>query len=109
MSDLSVPRPADGPVASCSCTPATAPPPSAGGGEPDAATGRFGPTHALILLIAFLGLGCALFLVGTEPDTVFALLGGLGAIGAATLTAAGGGRRLMTVLIETAVRSGAAK
>ncbi|MDQ1013205.1 hypothetical protein QFZ82_007690 [Streptomyces sp. V4I23] len=95
MTDLPVPSLA-GPVRACPCTVA-------------GATGRFGPTHALILLIAILGLGSTLFLVGTPLDTVFALLGGCGAIGAATLTAAGGGRRLVTVLVEAAVRSSAAK
>nr|WP_119590946.1 hypothetical protein [Streptomyces scabiei] len=96
-----------GPAPACTCAPPA--PQPAGGGEPDGAGGRFGPTHALILLIAVLGLGTGLFLAGTELETVFALLGGCGAIGAATLTAAGGGRRLMTVLVEAAVRSGAGK
>jgi hypothetical protein len=105
MSHVPLPLPA-GPAPVCACG---AVPPSARGGEPDGAAGRFGPTHALILLIAFLGLGCGLFLAGAELDTVLTLLGGCGAIGAATLTAAGGGRRLMTVLVETAVRSGAGK
>ncbi|WP_037622761.1 hypothetical protein [Streptomyces aureus] len=92
MSDLPVPRPA-GPAPACSC----------------GAAGRFGPTHALILLVAVLGLGSGLFLTGTQPSSIFTLLGGLGAIGAATLTAAGGGRRLVTVLIEAAVRSSAGR
>ncbi|MFE0178878.1 hypothetical protein ACFWZ2_41895 [Streptomyces sp. NPDC059002] len=70
-------------------------------------SGRFGPTHTLILLIVFLILGCGLFLVGTPLSSTFALLGGCGAIGAATLTAAGGGRRLMTVILEPVVRSSA--
>ncbi|MFJ9893652.1 hypothetical protein ACIQPR_10005 [Streptomyces sp. NPDC091280] len=96
------------PGPACTCAPAAASP-SAGGVEPDTTTGRFGPTHALILLIAVLGLGTGLFLAGTELETVFALLGGCGAIGAATLTAAGGGRRLISVLAEAAVRSGAGK
>ncbi|GAA2523604.1 hypothetical protein [Streptomyces longisporus] len=100
MSDFLDPRPA-GPVPVCTCTPAA--------GEPVGAVGRFGPTHALILLIAVLGLGSGLFLAGTPLNTVFTLLGGLGAIGAATLTAAGGGRRLVTVFLEAAVRSGAGK
>ncbi|MEU2588956.1 hypothetical protein ABZ612_40380 [Streptomyces avermitilis] len=99
-----IPLPA-GPAPDCSCS--TGRPP-ARGDEQDGG-GRFGPTHALILLIAFLALGCTLFLAGTELKSVLTLLGGCGAIGAATLTAAGGGRRLMTVLIETAVRSGAGK
>ncbi|MFE2716977.1 hypothetical protein ACFXKI_34745 [Streptomyces mirabilis] len=107
MSNLPVPRPA-GLAPACSCAAGAAQPP-AGGGEPVGAAGRFGPTHALILLIAVLGLGSALFLAGTPLQTVFELLGGCGAIGAATLTAAGGGRRLMTVFVETAVRSSAAK
>ncbi|MFJ4478806.1 hypothetical protein [Streptomyces xanthochromogenes] len=68
---------------------------------------RFGPTHALILLLCFLALGSGLFLAGTPLPTVFALLGGLGAIGAATLAAAGGGRRLIAVLAEAAVRGSA--
>ncbi|EGX56736.1 MULTISPECIES: hypothetical protein [Streptomyces] len=107
---MSLPSHPAGPAPACTCAP-TAPkaPEPAGGGEPDGAAGRFGPTHALILLIAVLGLGTGLFLAGTELETVFALLGGCGAIGAATLTAAGGGRRLMSVLVEAAVRSGAGK
>ncbi|MGA5264798.1 hypothetical protein ACPCI0_31845 [Streptomyces griseoincarnatus] len=106
MSLPQLPLPA-GPAPACTCTPAAAAP--AGSSEPDSTAGRFGPTHALILLIAFLGLGTGLFLAGTELQTVFALLGGCGAIGAATLTAAGGGRRLISVLAEAAVRSGAGK
>ncbi|MEU3004708.1 hypothetical protein [Streptomyces sp. NPDC007020] len=100
------------PTPACTCTPAApeAPAPApVGVCEPDGAAGRFGPTHALVLLIAVLGLGTCLFLAGTELDTVFALLGGCGAIGAATLTAAGGGRRLMSIFVEAAVRSGAGK
>ncbi|MGW1364996.1 hypothetical protein ACWCQP_47350 [Streptomyces chartreusis] len=106
---MSFPPPSRSVQTALGCTCAAAARASAGGGEPDGAAGRFGPTHALILLIAFLGLGSILFLAGTELDTVFALLGGCGAIGAATLTAAGGGRRLMTVLVEAAVRSGTGK
>ncbi|GFE27516.1 hypothetical protein [Streptomyces nigrescens] len=109
MSLAPLPHPA-GPAPACICAPPAPPAPSpAGGGEPDGAAGRFGPTHALILLIAVLGLGTGLFLAGTELETVFALLGGCGAIGAATLTAAGGGRRLMSLVVEAAVRSGAGK
>ncbi|MEU6673778.1 hypothetical protein [Streptomyces sp. NPDC046925] len=105
MSLPQLPLPTD-PAPACTCTPSAAAPAR---GEPDGTAGRFGPTHALILLIAFLGLGTGLFLAGTELQTVFALLGGCGAIGAATLTAAGGGRRLISVLAEAAVRSGAGK
>ncbi|MEU6594364.1 hypothetical protein ABZ923_35060 [Streptomyces sp. NPDC046881] len=109
MSLAPFPHPA-GPAPVCTCAPpAPLAPGPAGGGELDGAAGRFGPTHALILLIAVLGLGTGLFLAGTELETVFALLGGCGAIGAATLTAAGGGRRLMSLLVEAAVRSGASK
>ncbi|MGA5291604.1 hypothetical protein [Streptomyces pseudogriseolus] len=72
-------------------------------------TGRLGPTHALILLIALQALGSGLFLAGTPLSTVFALVGGLGAIGAGTLTLARGGRRLAAVVVEAAVRSGAGK
>jgi hypothetical protein len=108
MSDLPLTHPADrAPFAACACT--TAEPAAAAGGEPAGIGGRFGPTHALILLVAVLVLGCGLFLAGTSLEVVFALLGGLGAIGAATLAAAGGGRRLAVVLIEAAVRSGAGK
>lgn len=73
-------------------------------GAPASAATRFGPTHALILLLCVLTLGSGLFLAGTPLETVFTLLGGLGAIGAATLAAAGGGRRLIVVLAEAAVR-----
>ncbi|MFK0025612.1 hypothetical protein [Streptomyces sp. NPDC090798] len=41
------------------------------------------------VLLCVLSLGSGLFLAGTPLDDVFTLLGGLGAIGAATLTAAG--------------------
>ncbi|MGW9253169.1 hypothetical protein ACWGS5_13795 [Streptomyces albidoflavus] len=94
------------------------PPPSSLPASPPAAVlpavaeappGRLGPTHTLILLIAFLTLGTALFLRGTPLGEIFLLLGGCGAIGAGTLAAAGGGRRLMAVLVETAVRSGTGK
>ncbi|MEU3984533.1 hypothetical protein AB0F77_31435 [Streptomyces sp. NPDC026672] len=71
--------------------------------------GRWGPTHALILLIAFLTLGTLLFREGTPIGDVLALLGGCGAIGAGTLTLAGGGHRLIAVLAKAAVRSGAGK
>ncbi|MEU6184020.1 hypothetical protein [Streptomyces coeruleorubidus] len=110
MSNLAVPPPA-GPASACTCAPAAEQTPTTPvvSGELAGAAGRFGPTHALILLIAFLGLGTGLFLAGTELETVFALLGGCGAIGAATLTAAGGGRRLISVLAEAAVRAGAGK
>ncbi|MGW2028473.1 hypothetical protein [Streptomyces decoyicus] len=109
MSLAPLPHPA-GPAPACICAPPAPPAPSpAGGGEPDGAAGRFGPTHALILLIAVLGLGTGLFLAGTELETVFALLGGCGAIGATTLTAAGGGRRLISLVVEAAVRYGAGK
>ena len=110
MSLPPLPHPA-GTAPACTCAPASAAiaPVPTGGGEPDGAAGRLGPTHALILLIAVLGLGCGLVLAGTELETVFALLGGCGGIGAATLTAAGGGRRLMSLFVEAAVRSGAGK
>lgn len=85
-------------------------PPPAGPTAPAApSAGRLGPTHTLILLIVFLTLGTVLFLRGTPTGDIITLLGGCGAIGAATLAAAGGGRRLMAVLVEAAVRSGAGK
>ncbi|MEV1042376.1 hypothetical protein AB0J01_38055 [Streptomyces sp. NPDC050204] len=89
--------------------PPASPPAAALPAAAQAPTGRLGPTHTLILLIAILTLGTALFLRGTPLGDVFLLLGGCGAIGAGTLTAAGGGRRLMAVLVETAVRSGTGK
>ncbi|MBT2444761.1 hypothetical protein J7E93_32640, partial [Streptomyces sp. ISL-36] len=75
-------------------------PAAAESAEPAPAAGRFGPTHALILLLCVLALGSGLFLADTPLESVFTLLGGLGAIGAATLAAAGGGRRLLAVLAE---------
>ncbi|WP_331746190.1 hypothetical protein OG923_32850 (plasmid) [Streptomyces halstedii] len=93
--------------------PASPPPSSAQPPSPapagEGAAGRLGPTHTLILLSTFLTLGTALFLKGTPIGDILLLLGGCGAVGAATLTAAGGGRRLMAVLVEAAVRSGAGK
>ncbi|MGY3206345.1 hypothetical protein ACVW19_006942 [Streptomyces sp. TE5632] len=86
-------------------SPSTPASPAAG----EVPAGRLGPTHTLILLIAFLALGTVLFLKGTPISDILILLGGCGAIGAATLAAAGGGRRLLAVLVEVAVRSGAGK
>ncbi|MFF1680771.1 hypothetical protein ACFVYG_32625 [Streptomyces sp. NPDC058256] len=100
MSDTFASRPA-GPAVPCSCAHTGA---AADGAEPAPAAGRFGSTHALILLLCVLALGSGLFLAGTPLETVFTLLGGLGAIGAATLAASGGGRRLLAVLAEAAVR-----
>ncbi|MFI0779264.1 hypothetical protein [Streptomyces sp. NPDC021212] len=106
MSDPFASRPAPpgpapaGPALPCSCTHGAVGTAESAGSAP----GRFGPTHALILLLCVLVLGSGLFLAGTPLDTVFTLLGGLGAIGAATLAAAGGGRRLVAVLAEAAVR-----
>ncbi|MFE2879194.1 hypothetical protein ACFXG6_32945 [Streptomyces roseus] len=57
------------------------------------------------MLVSFLVVGSALLLASTPLKTVFALLGGCGAIGATTLAAVGGGRRLAAVLVEVAVRS----
>lgn len=76
--------------------------------EPASAAG-FGATHQLIFLLAVLGLGAALFTTGTPMSAVFHLLGGCGAIGAGTVAAAGGCRRLVRVLVEAAVRTAAAK
>ncbi|MDX3370121.1 hypothetical protein PV387_29540 [Streptomyces sp. ME02-6987-2C] len=87
----------------------SSPPPAGVPSAAEAPAGRLGPTHALILLIAVLVLGTALFLKGTPIGDIFVLLGGCGVIGAGTLAAAGGGRRLMAVLVEAAVRSSAGK
>ncbi|GGV72180.1 hypothetical protein GCM10010277_84790 [Streptomyces longisporoflavus] len=91
--------------------PALPPPPAAEPARqaPAPLPGRLGPTHTLILLVAFPALGTALFLNGTPTSDILILLGGCGGVGAAVLTAAGGGRRLMAVLVEAAVRSGAGK
>lgn len=70
---------------------------------------RFGPTHHLILLLAVLGLGTALFATGTPMRAVFALLAGCGAISAATVAAPGGLRRTAQVLLEAAARAAAGK
>ncbi|MET7694975.1 hypothetical protein ABZT06_44955 [Streptomyces sp. NPDC005483] len=103
MNDPFATRPATpataGPALPCSCTAD-----AAAGAQPTAVAGRFGPTHALILLLCILALGSGLFLAGNPLDTVFTLLGGLGAIGAATLAVAGSGRRLVAVLAEAVVR-----
>ncbi|MFE1190198.1 hypothetical protein [[Kitasatospora] papulosa] len=98
MSNL--PLPMSGPSPACPCT-------AGGAGAPGRAdtAGRFGATHALILLIAVLCLGSALFLAGTPLRIVFTLLGGLGLIGAGTLTAAGGVRRAVTAVAEAIVRA----
>ncbi|MGY5074241.1 hypothetical protein [Streptomyces griseus] len=100
MSNIPLSLPAVGPDAAAPC------PDCAAGGAAESA-GRFGATHTLILLITVLALGSALFVAGTPLRTVFTLLGGLGAIGAATLAAAGGGRRLLTAFAETLARSAA--
>lgn len=68
--------------------------------------GALGPTQALILLVVFLTLGTLLFHEGTPVGDILALLGGCGATGAGTLALAGGGRRLIAVLAEAAIRSG---
>ncbi|MGW0564446.1 hypothetical protein ACWDZ4_28545 [Streptomyces sp. NPDC003016] len=100
MSNIPLSFPVAGPGPAVPCRDCAA------GGAAESA-GRFGATHALILLIAVLVLGCVLFLAGTPLRTVFMLLGGLGAIGAATLAAAGGGRRLLTAFAEALARSAA--
>ncbi|MGA6160682.1 hypothetical protein ACPEIC_46075 [Stenotrophomonas sp. NPDC087984] len=78
-------------------------------GPPAPPSGHWSPTHALILLIAFLALGTLLFREGTPIGDILTLLGGCGTIGAATLALAGGSRRLVAVLAEAAVRSGTGK
>lgn len=50
-------------------------------------------------------LGTGLVLQGVPVDDVLTLLAGCGAIGAGTIAAAGGGRRLLTALAEGMVRA----
>ncbi|MFE2471650.1 hypothetical protein [Streptomyces mirabilis] len=52
-------------------------------------------------------LGAWLALAGMAVRDVLTLLAGCGAIGAATIAAAGGGRRLLTALATAAVREAA--
>ncbi|MGW6207379.1 hypothetical protein ACWF9B_27535 [Streptomyces sp. NPDC055089] len=56
-------------------------------------------------MITILALGTLLFSEGTPIGDVLALLGGCGAIGSGTVALTGGGRRLIAVLAEAAVRS----
>ncbi|MFG2785922.1 hypothetical protein ACGFY7_49945 [Streptomyces prunicolor] len=58
-------------------------------------------------IIVFPLLGAGLALAGMPVADVLTLLAGCGAIGAATIAAAGGGRRLLTALATTAVRAAA--
>ncbi|MER6445495.1 hypothetical protein [Streptomyces venezuelae] len=57
----------------------------------------------------FLATGTLLFREGTPVGEILALLGGCGMIGAAILALASGGRRLVAVLAEAAVRSDTGK
>jgi hypothetical protein len=52
-------------------------------------------------------LGAGLALEGMPVDNVLTLLAGCGAIGAGTIAAAGGGRRMLTALAGAAVRAAA--
>ncbi|GAA4027295.1 hypothetical protein [Streptomyces plumbiresistens] len=52
-------------------------------------------------------LGAGLAVAGVPVDEVLTLLAGCGAIGAGTIAAAGGGRRLLTALATAAVRTAA--
>ncbi|MCX5450283.1 hypothetical protein [Streptomyces nigrescens] len=52
-------------------------------------------------------LGAGLALAGMPVPDVLTLLAGCGAIGACTIAAAGGGRRLLTALASVAVRAAA--
>ncbi len=58
-------------------------------------------------IVVFPLLGAGLALAGMPVADVLTLLAGCGAIGAATIAAAGGGRRLLTALAATAVRAAA--
>ncbi|MFM9452495.1 hypothetical protein [Streptomyces europaeiscabiei] len=76
------------------------PQPSRGVARPLTAAQIFGVT-------VFPLLGAALALAGMPVSDVLTLLAGCGAIGAATIAAAGGGRRLLTALAAGAVRAAA--
>lgn len=58
-------------------------------------------------IVVFPLLGAGLALAGMPVADALTLLAGCGAIGAATIAAAGGGRRLLTALAATAVRAAA--
>lgn len=92
-------------------SPAAPPPPPLPTALPQtlAAEQRFGPTHQLILLLTVLGLGTGLFAAGTPMRDVLALLGGCGAIGAATAAALSSSRRLVRGIVEAAVRAAAGR
>ncbi|MFG2197089.1 hypothetical protein [Streptomyces sp. NPDC048639] len=65
-----------------------------------------GPGAAQVAgLVSFPLMGAALLYAGFPMGDVFALLGGCGAIGAATFTAAGGGKRIAAVLAEIVLRA----
>ncbi|WP_406278907.1 hypothetical protein OHT93_38280 [Streptomyces sp. NBC_00191] len=68
---------------------------------------RPGPSAAQVAgAVAFPAMGSVLTVAGGMPLTdVFALLGGCGVIGAATVAVAGGGRRLAGALVTAAVRA----
>ncbi|MER5466656.1 hypothetical protein ABT010_39770 [Streptomyces sp. NPDC002668] len=60
-------------------------------------------------LVSFPLMGSALTMAGMPMTDVFVLLGGCGAIGAATFAAAGGGRRLAGAVATALVRAAADK
>ncbi|MGW8955623.1 hypothetical protein [Streptomyces sp. NPDC055709] len=85
--------------------------PSSGEDKPDPPA-RTGPGAAQVAAqvagaVAFPAMGSILAMAGMPVTDVFALLGGCGAIGAATVAAAAGGRRLFGALATAAVRAAA--
>ena len=60
-------------------------------------------------LIAFPAMGSVLYSTGTPLSVIFELLGGCGGIGATACAAACGGRRLIVMLSEAALRAAASK
>ncbi|MDX3695019.1 hypothetical protein PV726_32715 [Streptomyces europaeiscabiei] len=75
--------------------------------QPSRAVGRPLTAAQICGVTVFPLLGAGLALAGMPVSDVLALLAGCGAIGAVTIAAAGGGRRLLTALAATAVRAAA--
>lgn len=79
--------------------------PGAPAPQPSRAVARPLTAAQICGIIVFPLLGAGLALTGMPVADVLTLLAGCGAIGAATIAAAGGGRRLLTALATTAVRA----
>ncbi|MGY1495041.1 hypothetical protein ACW4TU_44920 [Streptomyces sp. QTS52] len=85
----------------------TAPAPRTEPGQTDPPL-RFGAPQAFTA-VSFPVLGVALHVTGMPVQDIFVLLGGCGALGAAAVMAAGGGRRRMASLAGAMLRATAGK